>query len=277
MENRDFSVIRQNGDLPDPKTVDTSAIIPDLWEVYYDSASTLLSNLESAAMEIEAGNNTEDNAAEIRRILHSLKGDSGVTGLNDIYELCHEAEFAFEKLSSSDATDMVLKVKDWICEVINSATDGNADDVDGLIENIAETNHKIKTLVIDDEPVIRKHIEMLIGDFCDCTFASDGGKGFAIFTNALENSKPFELVTLDIEMPIMNGHETLEMIRKLEKHHKIEGLDGVKVVMSTSLDDSKNVFSAFREGCEAYVPKNHMKDKLVEEIKKLGIKTPQTA
>ncbi|MBW8036629.1 MAG: response regulator [Planctomycetes bacterium] len=277
MENKDFSVIRQNGDLPDPKTVDTSAIIPDLWEIYYDSTSTLLSNLEAAAMDIEAGNNIEDNAAAIRRILHSLKGDSGVTGLNDIYELCHETEFAFEELSSSDAADMILKVKDWICEVIDSTRDGNAAEGDGMIEDIAETEKKIKTLVIDDEPVIRKHIEMLIGDFCDCTFASDGGKGFEIFRDALENSQPFELVTLDIEMPIMNGHETLERIRKIEKHHKIEGLDGVKVVMSTSLDDSKNVFSAFREGCEAYVPKNHMKDKLVEEIKNLGIKTPQTA
>ena len=77
-------------------------------------------------------------------------------------------------------------------------------------------------------------------------------------------------------MPIMNGHETLEMIRTIEKHHNIKGLDGVKVVMSTSLDDSKNVFSAFREGCEAYVPKNQMKDKLVDEIKNLGITTLQT-
>ena len=99
----------------------------------------------------------------------------------------------------------------------------------------------------------------------------------SIFKDALENSQPFELVTLDIEMPTMNGHETLEMIRKLEKHHNIEGLDGVKVVMSTSLDDSKNVFSAFNEGCEAYVPKSQMKDKLIEEIKNLGITTPQTA
>lgn len=272
MENKDFSVIRQNGDLPDPRTMDATAIVPDLWEVYFDSTSGLLTDLETAAMDIEAGNNADENATAIRRILHSLKGDSGVTGLNEIYELCHQTEFAFEELPSADAAGMILRVKDWIAGVITHINEGNT-----IADEIEENNKGIKTLVIDDQVVIRKHIEMLIGDFCDCTFASDGSMGVELFRDALENSEPFKLVTLDIEMPIMNGHETLEMIRKIEKQHNIEGLDGVKVLMSTSLDDSKNVFSAFKEGCEAYVPKNQMKEKLVGEIKNLGIKTPQTA
>ena len=273
MTNQDFGGIRKNGVLPDMRTVDISAIIPDLWEDYYDSALTLLTNLESAAMELEVGKNPEDNAASIRRILHSLKGDSGVTGLNDIYDLCHEAEFAFEELSSSDATDMVLKVKDWISELITCIQNGEMNEDEGQATGPSVTNRMIKTLVVDDQPVIRKHVEMLISDFCDCTFATCGKEAVDLFEQAIENSEPFELITLDIEMPHMNGHETLEAIRTIEKAHHIEGLDGVKVVMSTSLDDSKNVFSAFREGCEAYVPKNRMKDKLVAEIKKLGIRS----
>ncbi len=277
MENKDFSAIRQNGDLPDPKTVDASGIIADLWEVYCDSVSTLLNSLESAAMDIEAGKNTEENAASIRRILHSLKGDSGVTGLVDIYTLCHEAEFGFEELPSTDGADMILKVKDWITEAITSIKQGDLIEPSDQAKKIQKKTNRIKTLVIDDELVVRKLINIMIGDFCDCTFASDGSKGYEIFKQALENNEPFELITLDIEMPIMNGHETLEMIRKLEKAHHIEGLDGVKVVMSTSLEDSEHVFSAFRGGCEAYVPKTQMEDKLIEEIKNLGIITPQTA
>jgi len=134
----------------------------------------------------------------------------------------------------------------------------------------------IKTLVIDDQPVIRKHIEILLQDFCDCTFANDGSKGCQLFEQALDDGNPFELITLDIEMPVMNGHEMLANIRAIEEKKGIMGLDGVKVVMSTSLDDPEHIFSAFREGCEAYVKKIDMEKKLVEEIKKLGIKTPQT-
>ena len=273
MGNKDFSVIRENGTLPDPRRVDTSGIISDLWEVYCDSASSGLNKLETAAMALEAGDNPEDNAATIRRILHSLKGDSGVTGLVDIYNLCHQAEFAFEELSSTDATDMVLKVKDWITEAITCITNGETVEDDKVEEN---NEHKIKTLVIDDQPVIRKHIELLLKDFCECTFAEDGSKGCDLFEQALDAGEPFELVTLDIEMPVMNGHEMLALIRAIEEQRGILGLEGVKVIMSTSIDDTKDIFSAFNEGCEAYVKKIDMEKKLVEEIKKLGIKTPQT-
>ena len=111
MDSKELSVIRQNGELPNPRRIDGSAVISDLWEVFCDSASTLLNKLETSAMAIEAGKNVDENAATIRRVLHSLKGDSGVTGLIDIYHLCHEAEFGFEELPAGDATDMILKLK----------------------------------------------------------------------------------------------------------------------------------------------------------------------
>jgi CheY-like chemotaxis protein len=273
MDSKEFSVIRENGSLPNPRRIDTSGIISDLWEVYCDSASTGLNKLETAAMALEAGRNPEENAAIIRRVLHSLKGDSGVTGLIDIYHLCHEAEYAFEELSSTEATDMILKVKDWITEAISSINNGETIKDQPAAEN---NDHMIKTLVIDDQPVIRKHIEILLKDFCECTFADDGSTGLKLFEQALQAGQPFELVTLDIEMPVMNGHEALASIRAIEEKNGILGLDGVKVVMSTSLEDSQHIFTAFNEGCEAYVKKIDMEKKLVEEIKKLGIKTPQT-
>ena len=124
MDNREFSVIRKNGLLPDPRRIDASGLISDLWEVYCDSASSGLNKLETAAIALEGGINPEENAATIRRILHSLKGDSGVTGLTDIYNLCHQAEFAFEELSPNEATDMILKVKDWITEAVISIKNG---------------------------------------------------------------------------------------------------------------------------------------------------------
>jgi len=273
MDNKEFSVIRENGSLPDPRRIDASGIISDLWEVYYDSASSGLSKLETAAMALEAGDNPEENAASIRRVLHSLKGDSGVTGLIDIYHLCHEAEFAFEELSSSDATDMILKVKDWIADAVECIQNGETIEDEPVEE---DNSHMIKTLVIDDQPVIRKHIEILLRDFCDCTFAEDGKKGCELFEQALNAGEPFDLVTLDIEMPVMNGHEMLAAMRSIEQQKGICGLDGVKVVMSSSLEDSQHIFSAFKGGCEAYVKKIDMEKKLVEEIKKLGLKIPQT-
>ncbi|GAJ08029.1 unnamed protein product, partial [marine sediment metagenome] len=65
--------------------------------------------------------------------------------------------------------------------------------------------------------------------------------------------------------------EALEAIRQIENEHGTAGLDGVKVIMTTALGDSKNVIGAFRTGCEAYIVKPVSKEKLLEEMEKLGL------
>ena len=59
--------------------------------------------------------------------------------------------------------------------------------------------------------------------------------------------------------------------KHIEEEQGIYGLDGVKVIMTTALGDSKNVMGAFRTGCEAYIVKPLKKGKLLEEIEKLGL------
>ena len=125
-------------------------------------------------------------------------------------------------------------------------------------------------LVIDDDPVCRKGTELLLADFCECTFAEDGKLGYQKFLEALDDGKPYDVVTLDIQMPEMDGHETLEAIRKTERELAIEGLDGVKIIMTTSQEEPEHVFGAFREGCEAYVIKPTA-GKLYDEMVKLGL------
>jgi two-component system chemotaxis response regulator CheY len=73
-------------------------------------------------------------------------------------------------------------------------------------------------------------------------------------------------------MPNMNGHEALGCIRQIEEKHNISGLDCVKVIMTTALNDRKNIMVAFKEGCETYIVKPVIKDKLLAEMEKLGMK-----
>jgi two-component system chemotaxis response regulator CheY len=89
--------------------------------------------------------------------------------------------------------------------------------------------------------------------------------------DARDAGQRYDLVCLDIMMPEMDGHQTLQAIRQIEAAHAIDGLDGVKVIMTTALEDSGNVFGAFREGCEAYLVKPVKKAKLVESIEQLGL------
>ena len=118
MESKDFSGIRNNGSLPDPRDVNIPRDSEDLLNDYVESTNSMLDELERAAMAYEAGNNSEENTAAIRRILHKIKGESSIMGINEISELCHQAEYAFEELDENQRPDMLLRFKDWTCTAI---------------------------------------------------------------------------------------------------------------------------------------------------------------
>ncbi len=114
MKIKDFSGIRNNGSLPDPHGVKIPCDSEYLLDDYVESTNSMLDELEKAALTYETGNNSEDNAATIRRILHKIKGESSIMGITEISEFCHQAEYAFEELDEKTKPDMLLRFKDWV-------------------------------------------------------------------------------------------------------------------------------------------------------------------
>ena len=128
----------------------------------------------------------------------------------------------------------------------------------------------MRCLIVEDEFTARKLLQVYLSDYGDCFVAVNGHEAVEAFRDAFEENTPYDLICLDIMMPGMNGHETLKAIRRIESEHGIAGLDGVKVIMTTALDDSKDVMGAFRSGCEAYLVKPVERENLLEEMGKLG-------
>lgn len=129
----------------------------------------------------------------------------------------------------------------------------------------------MKTLIVEDDFAARKLMQRWLSSCSDCDIAVNGIEAVDAFNEALKEGAPYDLICLDIMMPQMDGHQTLEAIRQLESDHGIGGLDGVKVIMTTALGDSKHVMDAFREGCEGYIVKPVEKQKLLTEMEKLGL------
>ena len=129
----------------------------------------------------------------------------------------------------------------------------------------------MKYLLVEDDFVARKLLQRYLSDYGTCDIAVNGIEAIDAFNDALKKGKPYDLICLDIMMPKMDGHQALKAIREIEEAHDIGGLDGVKIIMTTALGDSKNVMGAFREGCEAYLIKPIEKQNLLEEIKKFGL------
>jgi two-component system chemotaxis response regulator CheY len=124
----------------------------------------------------------------------------------------------------------------------------------------------MKILIVDDDFTSRKLLLKILSDYGACDVAANGKEAIDAFNAALNEWEAYDLVCLDIMMPEMDGHEVLKEIRSIEKSKNIHGLDGAKVIMTTALDDSDNVKSAFREQCEAYLVKPIEKDKLVATL-----------
>lgn len=129
----------------------------------------------------------------------------------------------------------------------------------------------MKVLLVDDNFVSRKLLKALLGEIGDCSLAASGEEGFELFVSANETKEPFDLVCLDVMMPGIDGHETLAKMRSWEDANGIDSISGVKVIMITAMDDKKNVFQAFKGGCEAYIVKPIERTKLMEAIARLGL------
>jgi len=81
---------------------------------------------------------------------------------------------------------------------------------------------------------------------------------------AVEAAEPYNFICLDIMMPEMDGHEALRRIRNEEEFRGVWSTDGAKIVMTTALDDLKNVSAAYRNLCDDYLTKPIQKAKLLE-------------
>ncbi len=119
-----------------------------------------------------------------------------------------------------------------------------------------EKSTAAKILVVDDEPdcvnIIRCRLE-----WCHYKVitAANGDEGLQI----AENEKP-DLVLLDADMPVMNGHEMLERMRK----HPI--LKDTPVIMVTALCERQDIAAASVFGIADYVTKPVDFTSLLEKI-----------
>lgn len=125
-------------------------------------------------------------------------------------------------------------------------------------------------LVVDDDFVSRKKMGLILSQYGRCDVAINGAECIEAFQIAHEKDDPYDLITMDIQMPGISGIETLQRIRTWEKDHGIPLGKGVRIIMVTVKEDAQTVFSSFREGCEAYVSKPFTRESLEKAISGLS-------
>lgn len=130
----------------------------------------------------------------------------------------------------------------------------------------------MKTLIVEDDFLARSLLSTMLSEYGECHIAVNGQEALDAIARAFDEKQPYDLVCLDIMMPVMDGQEMLQELRKMEDARSIHGLGRIKVIMVTAIDDSKNIMQAFRQGhCEAYLTKPIDRNKLITYIKDLGL------
>jgi two-component system, chemotaxis family, chemotaxis protein CheY len=130
----------------------------------------------------------------------------------------------------------------------------------------------MKTLIVEDEFLARALLSTLLSEYGICHVAVNGKEALDAIKIAFDENKPYDLICLDIMMPVMNGQEALLELRKMEMERGLKGMDITKVIMITAIDDSKDIVNAFRQGqCEAYLNKPLNRNKLLSHLRDLGL------
>ena len=115
----------------------------------------------------------------------------------------------------------------------------------------------MKCLIVDDEELGRELLTIMLANYVDgVDTAKDGAEAVKCFAKALEEGKPYNLVCLDIIMPIMSGHEALKQMRNLEKKTGSPNTQNAVIVMTTALDSLEDIQEAIWQGdCDDYLAK----------------------
>lgn len=130
---------------------------------------------------------------------------------------------------------------------------------------------KLKILLAEDDFATRKFMSKFLEKYGEVDVTVNGMEAVDAFLMSMEDDEPYDLVCLDVMMPVMDGYQALMGIRNIEKQRNVAQEDMVKVIMTTALNDERNVKKAFELGCTVYSGKPLNVDKFEEVLTKLGL------
>ena len=108
-------------------------------------------------------------------------------------------------------------------------------------------------LVVDDNVINLKLLETYLKakrKYTNIESADDGQKAVDAVTTT---NRPFDIIFMDISMPVMNGFEATRAIRDFERQEP--NTNGVMIIALTGLASGRDQAEGFEAGCDLYMTK----------------------
>ena len=116
---------------------------------------------------------------------------------------------------------------------------------------------RIRILIADDHPIVRKGIRSLLTQYGDLEVAGEAGTGPAVLEQVAQLQP--DVVLLDVRMAGANG---IEIARQLRREHP-----ETRIIILTTYDDEEYLFGALQVGAQAYLLKDVSLDTLPAAIR----------
>lgn len=129
----------------------------------------------------------------------------------------------------------------------------------------------MRILIVEDDSGFSKLMTKYLAEVGECEVVPNGKQALDVFRKSFREQYPIDLICLDIMMPQMNGHETLQSIREVEKREGVPMGQGVKILMVSALSDMSNIMKSFLELCDGYMTKPLGRVELMEKLEEIGL------
>ncbi len=130
----------------------------------------------------------------------------------------------------------------------------------------------MRSLVVEDDILSRMLLFSILSRFGECDIAENGEQAVKNVRASLEAGKPYDVICLDIIMPVLDGYKALLEIRKIERIEGTQEHKFMKVIMVTAVDDFDHIVKSFEDGhCEAYLAKPIREREILQHLYELEL------
>ena len=118
--------------------------------------------------------------------------------------------------------------------------------------------------IVDDDPMVRTGLKLILGGDADLSVGWEAGDGAVALERLAET--PVDLLLLDIRMPVLDGLATLAALQELPQRPR--------VIVLTTFNTDDYVVRALKAGANGFLLKDADPARLIEAIRRVAAGEP---
>lgn len=203
-----------------------------------------------------------DMSYKIRNPLNAIYGISEIVTRNIREDANKEQILMYMEILNDSAKELQKVVEECFAEYEKPSEQLLKQEEIVVTEEDYSMLNNLRVMVVEDSSVSQMVVKELLEEYgARITLCNDGQEAVNIFNNSIAGS--YDVILMDIKMPIMDGYEATDRIRK-SNHPQASS---IPIIAMTAEAFAEDIQSALKAGMNAHVAKPISLDKLIAAIK----------